>query len=45
MAQNNIRFQAQYKEIEENEVRFEEIHGEDAEYLIVACLLYTSRCV
>ena len=36
MEKNNIRFQAKYKEIEENEVRFEEIHCEDAEYLIVA---------
>ena len=33
---NNIRFQAKYKQIEENEVRFEEINCEDAEYLIVA---------
>ena len=36
MEKNNIRFQAKYKTIEENEVRFEEIHCEDAEYLIVA---------
>ena len=33
---NNIRFQAKYKQIEENEVRFEEINCEDAEYLIIA---------
>lgn len=36
MEQNNIRFQAKYKTIEENEVRYEEINCEDAEYLIVA---------
>ena len=36
MEQNNIRFQATYKRISENEVRFEEINCEDADYLIVA---------
>lgn len=36
MEQNNIRFQAKYKLIEENEVRYEEIDCEDADYLIVA---------
>jgi 2-oxoglutarate ferredoxin oxidoreductase subunit alpha len=36
MEQNNLRFQAKYKQIEENEVRYEEIHCEDAEYLIIA---------
>ncbi|MBQ8501328.1 MAG: 3-methyl-2-oxobutanoate dehydrogenase subunit VorB [Bacteroides sp.] len=36
MEQNNLRFQAKYKKIEENEVRFEEIDCEDADYLIVA---------
>jgi 2-oxoglutarate ferredoxin oxidoreductase subunit alpha len=36
MEQNNLRFQAKYKKIEENEVRFEEIMCDDAEYLIVA---------
>ncbi|BEG98228.1 3-methyl-2-oxobutanoate dehydrogenase subunit VorB [Bacteroides sedimenti] len=36
MEQNNLRFQAKYKTIEENEVRYEEINCEDAEYLIVA---------
>ena len=36
MEKNNIRFQAKYRVIEENEVRFEEIDCEDAEYLIVA---------
>ncbi len=36
MEQNNIRFQATYKRICENEVRFEEINCEDADYLIVA---------
>jgi 2-oxoglutarate ferredoxin oxidoreductase subunit alpha len=36
MEQNNIRFQAKYKSIEENEVLYEELLCEDAEYLIVA---------
>jgi 2-oxoglutarate ferredoxin oxidoreductase subunit alpha len=36
MEQNNIRFQAKYKTIEENEVLYEEIACEDADYLIVA---------
>ena len=36
MEQNNIRFQNKYKEIEENEVLYEEMNCEDAEYLIVA---------
>lgn len=36
MEQNNIRFQTKYKKIEENEVRFEELYTEDAEYLFVA---------
>ena len=34
MEKNNIRFQAKYKTIEENEVRFEEIDCEDADYQI-----------
>jgi 2-oxoglutarate ferredoxin oxidoreductase subunit alpha len=36
MEQNNIRFQAKYKAIEENEVLYEELSCEDADYLIVA---------
>ena len=36
MEQNNIRFQNKFKKIEENEIFFEEILCEDAEYLIVA---------
>lgn len=36
MEQNNLRFQAKYKAIEENEVRYEEIMCDDAEYLLVA---------
>lgn len=36
MEENNIRFQAKYKKISENEVRYEEFHCEDAEYLLVA---------
>ena len=36
MEENNNRFQAKYKQIEENEVIFEETHCEDADYLIVA---------
>jgi 2-oxoglutarate ferredoxin oxidoreductase subunit alpha len=33
---NNNRFQAKYRKIEEAEVRYEEFHCEDAEYLLVA---------
>lgn len=36
MEENNIRFQAKYKRISENEVRYEEFNCEDAEYLLVA---------
>ncbi|MDR0546204.1 MAG: 3-methyl-2-oxobutanoate dehydrogenase subunit VorB [Dysgonamonadaceae bacterium] len=36
MEQNNLRFQAKYKQIEENEVLFEEYRCDDLEYLIVA---------
>ena len=36
MEQNNIRFQKKYKEIEENEVLYEEMMCDDAEYIIVA---------
>lgn len=36
MEQNNIRFQSTYKRISEDEVRFEEINCENADYLIVA---------
>ena len=36
MEVNNNRFQATYKRIEENEVRFEEIGTDDCDYLIVA---------
>ena len=36
MEVNNNRFQATYKQIEENEVRFEEIGTDDCDYLIVA---------
>ncbi|KAA6316794.1 2-oxoglutarate oxidoreductase subunit KorA, partial [termite gut metagenome] len=36
MEVNNLRFQAKYRVIEENEVRFEEINCQDADYLIVA---------
>lgn len=36
MEQNNLRFQAKYKVIEQNEVRVEEINCEDAEYLFIA---------
>ncbi len=36
MEKNNIRFQEKYKRIEENEVLYEEMFCEDAEYLIVA---------
>ncbi|KAA6345913.1 2-oxoglutarate oxidoreductase subunit KorA [termite gut metagenome] len=36
MEANNLRFQAKYKVINENEVRFEEIDCQDADYLIIA---------
>ena len=36
MEQNNLRFQAKYRLIEEHEVRYETIDCEDADYLIVA---------
>lgn len=36
MEQNNIRFQAKYAEIEKNEVRYEEINCENADYILVA---------
>lgn len=36
MEQNNDRFQAKYRKIEENEVLYEEMNCDDAEYLIVA---------
>jgi 2-oxoglutarate ferredoxin oxidoreductase subunit alpha len=36
MERNNVRFQAKYKKIEENEVRYEEIECADADCLIVA---------
>ena len=36
MEQNNLRFQKKYREIEENEVLFEEMMCDDAEYIIVA---------
>ncbi|MDR0428381.1 MAG: 3-methyl-2-oxobutanoate dehydrogenase subunit VorB [Dysgonamonadaceae bacterium] len=36
MEQNNLRFQKKYKTIEENEVLYEELLCDDADYLIVA---------
>lgn len=36
MEENNLRFQRTYRQIEANEVRFQEYYTEDAEYLIVA---------
>lgn len=36
MEEKNIRFQQKYKEIENAEVRFEEYHCEDADYLLIA---------
>ena len=36
MEVNNLRFQAKYREIEKNEVRYEEIDCNDIDYLIVA---------
>jgi 2-oxoglutarate ferredoxin oxidoreductase subunit alpha len=34
--QNNIRFQNKYREVEKNEVRYEEIKCDDADYIFVA---------
>lgn len=36
MEQNNIRLQAKYRQIAENEVRYEEILCDDADYVLVA---------
>jgi 2-oxoglutarate ferredoxin oxidoreductase subunit alpha len=36
MEANNLRFQATYKKIEENEVRYQEIECADADYLLIA---------
>lgn len=36
MEKINLRLQARYREIEKNEIRFEEIQCEDAEYIFVA---------
>ncbi len=36
MEQNNLRFQRTYREIEKNEIRWEEINTDDCEYLLVA---------
>jgi 2-oxoglutarate ferredoxin oxidoreductase subunit alpha len=36
MENNNLRFQAKYKQIEENEARFEEYMCDDADYLLVS---------
>lgn len=36
LEKHNLKLQAKYKEIEENEVRFEKIMCDDAEYIIVA---------
>ncbi|MDR0429676.1 MAG: 3-methyl-2-oxobutanoate dehydrogenase subunit VorB [Tannerellaceae bacterium] len=36
MEENNNRFQAKYRKIEETEVRYEEFHCADAEYLLIA---------
>ena len=36
MEDNNLRFQAKYREIEKNEVRYEAIDCENADYIIVA---------
>ncbi|MEG1574749.1 MAG: transketolase C-terminal domain-containing protein, partial [Bacteroidales bacterium] len=36
MEENNLRFQAKYREIEKKEVRYEAVDCEDADYIIVA---------
>jgi len=40
----NLKLQAKYKKIEENEIRYEEIQCEDAEYLFVAFGLSARIC-
>ena len=44
MEENNIRFQAKYRKIEENEVRYEEFQCEDAEYLLIAFRFFCRIC-
>ena len=36
MEENNLRFQAKYRQIEEKEVRYEEFQCQDADYLLIA---------
>ncbi|MCF8242341.1 MAG: 3-methyl-2-oxobutanoate dehydrogenase subunit VorB [Melioribacteraceae bacterium] len=45
MEEINLKLQAKYREIEKNEIRFEETNCEDAEYLIVAYGLVARICV
>lgn len=48
MEQRNLKLQAKYKKISENEVRFEEYRTEDAEFIIVAfglCSRITKKTV
>ena len=42
--QVNLRIQAKYRKVEENEVRYEEFHTDDAEYLFVAFGLSARIC-
>jgi len=45
MEQKNIDLQAKYKSITENEVRFEEIQTEDADYILVAYGISARICM
>ena len=45
MEENNIRFQAKYRKIEENEVRYEEFQCEDAEYLLITLWPFPTKAI
>lgn len=44
MEQHNIKLQAKYREVEKNEVRFQEIMTEDADYILTAFGLTARIC-
>lgn len=44
MEQHNIKLQAKYREVEKNEVRYQEIMTEDADYILVAFGLTARIC-
>lgn len=45
LEQHNLKLQAKYKMLEENEVRYEEIQTEDADYLMVAYGISSRICM